>query len=238
VAGPGWRHPDDDRDVDVAVDVRRTVRPQPGVRPVRISGPDDLVLWNPGPPRVRPEVAAIADVADLSQPMRRIAVLAVLADLCQARHTTPSPIREVLDATPRVRDRMWIRRVLTDLSEGTCSVLEHGYVTRVERAHGLPHGLRQVGRVTAQGLVLRDVSYEAFGLDVEQDGRLFHDSAGQRDRDLDRDLEAAVSGASTVRLGWGQAFDRPCLTSDRLARLLRRGGWRDGPRPCGPPCLL
>jgi hypothetical protein len=202
---------------------------------MRITRLEDLVLWNAGPPRLRPELAAIAVVAELADPMRRIAVL---ADLWQARRTTPSRLMAALDAIPRVRDRAWIGRVLTDLADGTCSVLEHGYLIRIERAHGLPRGHRQTGRLTAQGMVLRDVTYARFGLDVELDGRVFHDSAGQRDRDLDRDLDAAVLGAGTVRLGWGQVFDRPCLTTTRLVRLLERGGWRDEPRRCSPGCVL
>jgi hypothetical protein len=235
VAGPGWRHHDDQRPAHVAVDVRRTVRPQAGVRPVRVTGLDQLVLWNTGPPRVRPEVAAIAVVAEQSDPIRRIALL---ADLWQGRHTTPPRLLAALDATPRVRDRIWIRRILTDLGEGTCSVLEHTYLTRVERAHGLPCGRRQFGRITAQGLTLRDVAYERFGLEVELDGRLFHDSAGQRDRDLERDFDAAVAGVGTVRLGWGQVLDRPCHTAVRLARLLHRGGWPGLPKACGAACAI
>jgi hypothetical protein len=92
--------------------------------------------------------------------------------------------------------------------------------------------------VTEQGLVLRDVVYDEFGVDLELDGRLFHASARQRDRDLDRDLDAAVLGHATVRLGWGQVFDRPCVTAGRLAVLLQRGGWTGSPRACGPGCPL
>jgi hypothetical protein len=235
VAGPGWRHHDDEGPVDVAVDVSRTVRPQSWLRPVRVTQLDEVVLWNSAPPRLRTEVAAISVVAAISDPMRRIAVL---ADLWQARRTTPSRLLRALHATPRVRDRAWIESVLTDLAAGTCSVLEHRYLTDIERAHGLPWGHRQAGRVTVQGMVLRDVTYERFGLDVELDGRLFHDSAGQRDRDLDRDLDAAALGSGTVRLGWGQVFDRPCLTTSRLVQVLRRGGWSGLPRRCGPECSL
>lgn len=40
--------------------------------------------------------------------------------------------------------RAWLRDVLEDVALGTCSLLEHGYLTRVERPHGLPRCLRQV----------------------------------------------------------------------------------------------
>jgi hypothetical protein len=116
--------------------------------------------------------------------------------------------------------------VLTDVAEGTCSVLEHGYLTRVERAHGLPRPSRQPTAASDRGPICRDVDYRRFGLYVELDGRLFHDNAAQRDRDPDRDLDAAVDGLHTVRLGWGQVFGRPCrtagLTASSVSSQLRR----------------
>jgi hypothetical protein len=74
-----------------------------------------------------------------------------------------------------------------------------------------------------------------FGLLVELDGRLFHDTAAARDSDLDRTLDAAVAGRLTVRLGWGQVSDRGCLTASRIGALLRRRGWSGEPTRC-PTC--
>lgn len=123
-----------------------------------------------------------------------------------------------LSNRPRTPRREWLTAVLDDIDQGTCSVLEHGYLTRVERPHGLDVGRRQVRVMTSRGPVYRDVLFDNGQL-VELDGRLFHDSTSQRDRDLDRDLEAAVSGASTARLGWGQVFQRPCWTAERIGIL-------------------
>jgi very-short-patch-repair endonuclease len=132
--------------------------------------------------------------------------------------------------------RAWLGEILDDIAEGTCSVLEHGYLTRVERAHGLPHGTRQVARQADRGQQLRDVVYRRQALVVELDGRLFHDTARARDADQDRDLdEAALAGGLTVRLGWGQVFDRPCRTTRRLALLLRSRGGRVRRSGAGPP---
>jgi very-short-patch-repair endonuclease len=125
--------------------------------------------------------------------------------------------------------------VLDDVAEGACSVLEHGYLTRVERAHGLARPRRQVVSRSQAGLVYRDVEY-AGGLVVELDGLLFHDTTEQRDRDFDRDLVAAVDGRDTVRLSWGQVFDRPCRTAGLVAALLRARGWSGAARACGPKC--
>ena len=131
--------------------------------------------------------------------------------------------------------RDWIERVLQDIAEGACSVLEHGYLNQVERAHGLGRARRQVRDRVGAGVVYRDVEY-AGGLVVELDGRLFHDTAAQRDVDFDRDLDAAVAGKDSVRLSYGQVFDRPCRTADRIGRLLVVRGWTGSVKRCGSGC--
>jgi hypothetical protein len=90
---------------------------------------------------------------------------------------------------------------------------------------------------TSVGRVYRDHEYDV-GQVVELDGRLFHDSARQRDRDLERDLDTALDGKDTRRLGWGQVFDRPCSTAGKVATLLVRRGWTGTPQPCGPECQV
>ena len=42
---------------------------------------------------------------------------------------------------------------------------------------------------------------------------------------MERDLDAAVTGGETVRISYGQAFDRPCSTARKLAAVLRRRAW-------------
>ena len=118
------------------------------------------------------------------------------------------------------------------------AVLEHGYITRIERPHGLPQGLRQFSERHEGRALYRDVDYAAYRRIVELDWTLFHGSARQRDLDLDRDLDAACVDRPTVRLGWGQVFDRPCRTTTRVARFLQGGGWSGVPKPCGPACLI
>jgi hypothetical protein len=67
--------------------------------------------------------------------------------------------------------------MLVDVADGVMSLLEHAYLVRVERAHGLPRGSRQRPASTSDGRAYRDVEYETFGLIVELDGGLWH---GQR----------------------------------------------------------
>ena len=71
---------------------------------------------------------------------------------------------------------------------------------------------------------------------VELDGFMFHNSPSSRDADLERDLDAAVAGKGTVRLGWGQVFGRPCRTAGKIGRLLAARGWTGTIQRCGPDC--
>lgn len=150
--------------------------------------------------------------------------IATLSAAIQTRRTTAERIQTALATRRRISRRAFLDSVLKDLIEGTCSVLEHGYLTRVERPHGLPRASRQVS-ATARGRIYRDVEYDEFSVVVELDGRLFHDNAIARDDDLDRDLNAAVERKVTLRLGWGQVFARPCLTAARIGEVLQQRGW-------------
>ncbi|WP_308191951.1 hypothetical protein [Gordonia liuliyuniae] len=80
------------------------------------------------------------------------------------------------------------------------------------------------------------MEYPDFGLVVELDGRAFHDSVADRDRDMERDLDAAIeSGLETKRLGWGQSFVRPCVTAVKMGKIFARHGWAGAPTPCSSP---
>ena len=228
--GPG-RAGRDDAVVHVVVDRSRHVRMPPGYRLHRTVRLAEKVSWNASPPRLRVEEALI-DVA--SRASDDFAAISALADAVQARRTTAARIRARLDDRPRVSRRDFLHGVLSDLDRGTCSVLEHGYLTLVERPHGLPTAHRQL-RASANGPLYRDVAYVAFDQVVEIDGRLWHDNATSRDADLDRDLAAAVDRLGTVRVGWGQVFGRPCATAARIGALLQARGWTGRPTTC-PDC--
>jgi hypothetical protein len=224
--GPG-RTGRDESLIHLAVDRHRAVRVPSGYRLHRISDFDTKVQWNASPPRMRIE-EALVDVAAAAT--GDFDAIALLADAVRARRTTPERIRQALDARTRIARRTFLHGVLTDLGQGTCSVLEHGYLTLVERPHGLPAAERQL-RDSVNGPLYRDVVY-AIGQVVELDGRMWHDGPRQRDADLDRDLDAAVDRLGTVRLGWGQVFGRPCATAFRMGRLLNARGWPGRARAC------
>lgn len=236
-AGPGWRGCPDDAPIRVAVSLDRSVVELADVRVRRVSGLDAKVRWNLSPPRLRTEEAVI----DLASGLRdQHALIEALAAPVRARCTTAQRLLDVLESRARVPRRALMVDVLRDIRDGSCSVLEQGYLTRVERAHGLPPGRRQLQATVdlpGKRSIYRDVDYPAFGVVVELDGRVAHDSSAQRDADLDRDLECAGE-LLTVRLGFGQVFGRPCRTAGRLARVLVRRGWTSSPVACGDDCRL
>ncbi|MCR1785170.1 type IV toxin-antitoxin system AbiEi family antitoxin domain-containing protein [Nocardioides carbamazepini] len=235
--GPGRRIPPDDAPIEVVVRHGRHPVRLPGVRVRRSRRFDEAAQLHASPPRQRYD-DAIIDLADRARD--EVRAVAVLADACGGRRTTADRLLRRATEMSRLARRDLIVAVLADVAEGTCSVLEHAYLTRVERPHGLPPGLRQVADVGADGRrVLRDVVHGGtrprWRQVVELDGRMFHDSSTARDRDLERDLDAALGGADTVRLGYGQVVGRPCATAGKLARLFALRGWQGAPRTC-PDC--
>lgn len=230
--GPG-RPGADDLSIHVMVARHRNIVAPAKVRIHRRAGFDEHVLWHRSPPRVRYEYAALDVAAAATTDFEAVAVL---AKAVQSRRTTARRLQHALDVRKRLPRRAWMNGVLRDVAEGSCSVLELGYLRQVERAHGLPRAQRQqigAGRV---GRVYRDASYGRQL--VELDGRLFHDTAEGRDRDFDRDLTALASGKVTARVSYGQVFGRPCWTAGQVGRLLQAQGWTGSPVPCGPACTL
>ncbi|NYD42885.1 type IV toxin-antitoxin system AbiEi family antitoxin domain-containing protein [Nocardioides panaciterrulae] len=232
-AGASGNSPQDDCLIDVAVDRGRHRVAPAGVRLHRMSDFHARVQWNLGPPRIRYEHA----VLDLAAEARSdSAAVAVLSDACGARRTTTARLSAALADRPRLPRRAWLADVLADVAAGTCSVLEHGYLTLVERPHGLPEGRRQASHRHGDKRVYQDVEYVDLGTYVEFDGRLFHSSAAARDLDMGRDLESAASdGSETLRISYGMVFDRPCTTAASVGAVLQRHGWTGSPTTC-PRC--
>ncbi|MFV8173136.1 type IV toxin-antitoxin system AbiEi family antitoxin domain-containing protein [Mycolicibacterium peregrinum] len=219
--------------IHVAVSRDRGVLAEPpGVRIHHLTHLQERVLWHVGPPRLRFEEAAL-DVA--CQAISEFDAIAVLANACQSRRTTARRLLRALDARRRLRRRRWLRAVIVDIAEGSCSVLEHGYLNRVERAHGLPRAARQKRSTSSVKVSYRDVEYDR-RLVVELDGLLFHNTASARNKDVERDLDAAVDGRSTVRLSYRQVFDRPCRTAAKIAQVMRRYGITVSGHACSPDC--
>lgn len=217
--------------IHVAIKHGRTIGALDGVVVHRTADFEHRVRWNRSPPRIALEHAVIdvaASKADVLESFR------VLADACQTRQTTAAALSGTLQARARVRDKQRLLDLLDDLAAGACSVLEREYL-RLERTHGLPEADRQEPGWSSGRRAYRDAPYRQFGLVVELDGKAFHDTTLDRDRDFDRDLETAVgTDCRTVRLTYGQVFRHGCRTIHRIAVLLGRGGWHGAFRKC--PC--
>jgi len=219
--------------IHVAVDESRRVTPPSGIRLERIQG---LAGWVPAvrrPPRVAVELAALKVASDRDE----TGAIAVLADVCRQGLTTPARLVGALERLPRLAGRARLLEVLADVAAGTHSVLEHRYLVKVERAHGLPAGVRQQREVAAEGVVFRDVLHLDQRTLVELDGRFGHTDSDDRWDDLDRDLASAATGRITLRLGWRQVLE-PCRVAAAVGAVLQARGWDGGPTPCSEECGL
>src|SRR3546814_7881915 len=99
----------------------------------------DVVQHSARPPRVRFD-DAVLDLA--AQAPTDLAAIGVLADACGSRRTTAQRLLATIARRSRLRRRRWMVNILADVAAGTCSTLEHVYLDRVKRPHGLP----QIGR--------------------------------------------------------------------------------------------
>ena len=165
-------------------------------------------------------------------------VVGLLADQVGRRGVTAKAVRKAIGLHPRLHRKRLVLDLLDDIEHGTESVLEHGYLTRVERPHGLPTPVRQAVRLTATGVERRDVEYPEFAFVVELDGRLNHESWRAGNRDASRDLADMVSGRLVMRLRWHQVMEQSCATALGVATVLRQRGWRSEPVPCSPGCVV
>jgi len=198
--------------VVVAVPASRRPDRRKGIEVRRIADFDQVVQANLSPPRVRLE-RAVLDLAARA-PSESTAV-ALLADACQTRRTTPGRLAEELRKQMRLPQRRLLLDILDDVASGAYSVLERDYLRRVEVPHGLPVAERQRGVSLGSSACYRDVEYIDTGLIVELDGRLGHEKPSNRWLDLDRDVAAATEQSMTVAAG--VAPGAGALSSRRLA---------------------
>jgi hypothetical protein len=212
----------------------RRARRQPGIVITRRRDLDQRVLGSRDPSIVRLEVALLTVASRRSKPEDAIALL---LEACRQRRTTPERLLDELRRLPRLPRRDLLIHGLQDASDGVESFLELVYLRRVERAHGLPTGKRQLRADRAGKPIYRDVVYEEFGVFVELDGRVGHEDATSRWRDMARDNAALLESKLTLRFGY-QLVSDPCTAAAQTATLLRLRGWSGSPKPCGPTCTL
>ncbi|HEY1616493.1 MAG TPA: hypothetical protein VGG25_02685 [Streptosporangiaceae bacterium] len=150
------------------------------------------------------------------------------------RLTTQAHLRRALADRGRNRWRKELTELLSPDWAGAHSVLEYRYVRGVERPHGLPGGVRQARARRGRAVIYRDVLYEEYALAVELDGQAAH-PAELRWKDIHRDNAAAADGVTTLRFGWLDVTQSPCLVAAQVAQVLGLRGYSGG-RSCSPAC--
>jgi hypothetical protein len=221
--------------VHVTVDAGRRLDSRPGVRLHRSTRVEQVRHPARLPPVSRIE-ETVLDLSDMSEGFEQ--VVSWVTRACQRRRTRPSRIAAAMGERSRLRWRKALTELLADVSDGAETPLELRYLRTVERPHRLPAGDRQRHRRVGKQSQWSDVSYGAYGLIVELDGRIGHE-ADSRFRDHKRDnYSTAAEGCDTLRYGWADADHRPCEVAAEVATVLGRNGWHGRPRRCGPGCAL
>ena len=171
------------------------------------------------------------------------AVLTLVFRVTQRRFTTAGRLRVALRLRTRQRWRRLLGEVLEDAGDGASSALERRFLRQVERAHGLPRGMRNrqekvqvLGGRPPQSRYL-GIRLPRWRLVIELDGRGAHPEE-LRFRDMRRDNRLAQEGETALRYGWHDIAVQPCEVAAQIISLLRDRGWTGRPRPCGPRCRV
>lgn len=183
------------------------------------------------PPRTRID-ETVLDLVDASDGADQ--ALGWVTAALGRRLTTQLRLTAALGQRPRIRWRPELMAALTPDLAGAHSALEVRYLRDVERRHRLPCGTRQAVFRHGRRTGYRDVLYEEYGVAVELDGRSAHPGE-TRWSDIRRDNAAAADGIVTVRYGWAEFTQRPCLVAAQVAQALGRRGGAAG-QSCGPAC--
>jgi very-short-patch-repair endonuclease len=210
--------------IHVSVPTWRRIAPRQGIVLHHRQHVD--ALRHPG--RVPPQTRIEETVLDLCEAVGSIdQAVGWLTRACGRRLTTAPRLLRAMTSRTRVRWRAEMTEALADVAVGCLSVLERRYLRGVERAHGLPTGVRQAVRRTPVGTRYDDVRYVEYATIVELDGRVAHPD-DQRGRDRRRDNVAVAAGDRVLRYGWSDVTDAPCAVAAQVATALRQAGWTGG----------
>jgi hypothetical protein len=230
-AGRYWRLCPAPMVIHISVPYARDADDQPGllIHRSRTLSEDDV---HPSlcPRRTRIE-RTVLDL--LAEKRTADSALGLVADAVRERATTPDRVRAAMLLRPKTRWRKVILDALPDLRAGAHSPLELRDA-KLRRRHGLPMGRRQIGRLH-DGTEYLDVIIDEWRLHVELDGRLGHDRARERWRDMRRDNRSEVAQLRHLRYGWADMIDRPCDVAIEQAVILRQEGWAGVFKRC-PVC--
>jgi hypothetical protein len=163
---------------------------------------------------VRAELAALTSWPLLGERERR----APLIEGSRRKLFDPPRLVERADTMWWLRDLVALRELVGQLAAGCESELELWGYTDVFNVPGLDDASRQVV-VEVDGETYRlDVAYEEEMLAIELDGRKYHASPKQWERDIRRDRKVAKLGWQTIRYSHDQLrFDVDGCRRDTLA---------------------
>jgi hypothetical protein len=184
------------------------------------------------PPRTRVE-ETVLDLVETARDFDE-----AFAWICRAvgrRRTTVPLLRAAVAARKKMRWRTELTAALSDVAEGVHSLLEYRYVTRVERAHGLPRATRQARRSHGARVTYIDNLYSEYDVCVEVDGTTTH-PVEERWNDIRRDNTNTAHGTATFRFGWPEITQHRCRSAIQVGDSLRDRGWPGSLRRCSPGC--
>ena len=235
-----WRIADERCPV-INLSVPRKTGPVPTAAGVRVHYSARLPRAEFGPavalrmPPVTTAEEAVLDLAATSASAEDAVNWAIRA--CQRRKTTADLIGMYM-LEPGHRELRWradLQDALTEIRSGVQSPLERRYLHKVERAHRLPEGRRQVKVKRGSSVLYHDVRYADFRVVVELDGVAYH-SGDARRRDDRRDNSNTLENLFTLRYGWIQVAYHPCEVAYEVWTLLVRQGYRVALQRCGQEC--
>jgi very-short-patch-repair endonuclease len=140
---------------------------------------------------------------------------------------TVDELRVATDQASRLSGRARLITLIDALGAGCESELELWGYLEVFDGPGLRHAVRQ-RLVHVGGRTYRlDLAYEDERVAVELDGRAYHSSAQQRERDMRRDAALSAAGWVTLRFSHQRLHhDLAGCRRDTLATLAARRQWR------------
>ncbi len=212
--------------------VNRQVQRLVGTRVVRRQ--ELQVVWRQGLPVTSAATTLLDLVAEHSASQWRDAVH-LMARWVHRGTTNTEEVLAALAARRRFPHRLLVTTALEPIAAGIESILEWDALNGVIVAHGLPRPTLQVSGLGPDGQIRKDAEWEAYGVILESDGRLFHTGASLQ-TDRRRDRHAARSGRVTLRAGHVEiVFGRCELAIDIFLALCSRG-YPGEVTPCGPRC--
>lgn len=207
--------------IRVSVPRGARIRRAPGlnIRQTRRWQADDVVV-NAGPPRARPEVAAIR--AALWAVSDRQAALLLTMPVQQGIVTVDRLAVELVRIR-RDKRRALLADVLLDLAGGARSIGELEFAAECRR-RGLPEPTRQAMRRGRDGRYYLDALWSPFQVAVEVDG-IHHVSAPAVLADALRQNDLSLQGVTVLRLPLLGLRLAPDEFFAQIERALIAGGW-------------